>query len=328
MMSLRGLILFILFGIASIRVCAGVYDPLQVDAAASAGHFDTEVIDSSRSGRAIPLRIYLPASDLKAPVVLFSHGLGGSREGSSYLGRHWSARGYVAVFLQHPGSDESVWRGLPPAQRLAALTKAGNLDQFMQRVFDVTATLDQLEKWNRAAEHPLRSRLDLRHTGMSGHSFGAVTTQAVSGQATMRGLQQFTDKRIDAAIVMSPSTPRQASAAVAFGKVDVPWLLMTGTRDTAPIGNQDMTSRLAVFPALPDGGKYQLVLNEAEHSVFTDRALPGDAKPRNPAHHPAILALTTAFWDAWLKQDEAARTWLDGDGARSALAAADRWQKK
>jgi predicted dienelactone hydrolase len=28
----------------------------------------------------------------------------------------------------------------------------------------------------------LRGRLDLSHVGMSGHSFGAVTTQCLSGQ--------------------------------------------------------------------------------------------------------------------------------------------------
>lgn len=41
---------------------------------------------------------------------MFSHGLGGSRSGSAFLGEHWAARSYVAVSLQHPGSDDSVWK--------------------------------------------------------------------------------------------------------------------------------------------------------------------------------------------------------------------------
>ena len=45
---------------------------------------------------------------LDAPVVLFSHGLGGSREGYGYLGSYWAAHGYVAVHLQHIGSDETM----------------------------------------------------------------------------------------------------------------------------------------------------------------------------------------------------------------------------
>jgi hypothetical protein len=99
-------------------------------------------------------------------------------------------------------------------------------------------------------------------------------------------------------------------------------------KDVAPIGGATLESRLAVFPALPPGSKYELVLDGAEHSAFTDRALPGDALPRDPNHHRAILALSTAFWDAFLRGDESARRWLDGDGPRSVLELADRWRRK
>ncbi|HSV73506.1 MAG TPA: hypothetical protein VLH79_07085 [Chthonomonadales bacterium] len=108
----------------------------------------------------------------------------------------------------------------------------------------------------------------------------------------------------------------------------IPWLLMTGTRDVALIGDAGVASRLAVFPALPPGGKYELVLHDAEHSAFTDRALPGDTRPRNPDHHRAILAISVAFWDAHLRGDEGARAWLDGDGPRGVLDPKDRWQRK
>jgi hypothetical protein len=76
------------------------------------------------------------------------------------------------------------------------------------------------------------------------------------------------------------------------------------------------------------GSAYELVLHDAEHSAFTDRALPGDSGPRNPNHHRAILALSTAFWDAYLKADPAARAWLDGVGPRTVLESNDRWQTK
>jgi hypothetical protein len=70
------------------------------------------------------------------------------------------------------------------------------------------------------------------------------------------------------------------------------------------------------------------VLNNAEHSVFTDRALPGDKEKRNLNHHRAILALSTAFWDSYLHDDAVAKKWLDGDGPRQILEPADEWQKK
>lgn len=88
------------------------YDPLAVSAQPRQAPLDLTVRDEERR-REIPLRIYLPAATAPAAAVLFSHGLGGSREGNAYLGTHWASRGYVAVFLQHPGSDKSVWRDKP-----------------------------------------------------------------------------------------------------------------------------------------------------------------------------------------------------------------------
>ena len=127
---------------------------------------------------------------------------------------------------------------------------------------------------------------------------------------------------------MSPSAPRAGDEDQAFGGVNIPWLLMTGTLDTALIGEADLSSRLAVYPALPAGGKYELVLEGAEHSAFGDRPLPGERGPRNPRHHPSILALSTAFLDAWLRQDPQAKAWLDGEGPRGILDPKDRWQRK
>lgn len=302
------------------------YDPLRIDKDQPT-QTDLTVKDQKRS-RDIPIRVYLPKEKIPAPVVLFSHGLGGSREGSAFLGSHWAARGYVAVFLQHPGSDESLWKDKPPAQRMAALRAAADLENFRLRIDDVRAVLDQLDEWNKTNGNPLAGRLDLKRIGMSGHSFGAVTTQAVSGQRFVRSAA-MTDARIKAAVIMSPSGARAGGdQTLAFGGVKIPWMLLTGTKDTAPIGDADVASRLSVFPALPPGGKYELVLYNAEHSVFTDRALPGDAQPRNPNHHRAILAVTTAFWDAYLRDDAKAKAWLDGDGPRKILEQDDRWRRK
>lgn len=306
---------------------AADYDPLAVGGGVAIRHVDLSVLDLGRE-REIPIRVYLPGPTNAAPVVLFSHGLGGNRAGGAYLGEHWAARGYVTVILQHPGSDDSVWKDQPVAQRMAAMREAASGKNFLLRVKDVPAVLDGLRAWNDDERHPVFGRLDLTRVGMSGHSFGAVTTQAVSGQSLPVGGSPLTDPRIKAAIAFSPSRPRRGDAGIAFGAVKIPWMLMTGTRDVAVIGDADVPSRLAVFPALPPGNKYELVLNDAEHSAFTDRALPGDKIHRNPNHHRAILALSTAFWDAHLRMDGAALEWLRGDGPRSVLEEKDRWQMK
>lgn len=302
------------------------YDPLAVPAGTELpAPADFSVGDKARQ-REIPVRVYLPAGKAPAPVLLFSHGLGGTREMGAYLGKHWAARGYAVVYLQHAGSDDSVWKGQPAEKRMAAMQEAASKKNFTLRVKDVSAVLDALAAGNKDEKHPLAERLDLSRVGMSGHSFGAVTTQAVSGQSFV-GSARFTDPRIRAAIAFSPSSPKYGTAAAAFGAVKIPWMLMTGTKDVSVIGDTDVASRLAVYPALK-GEKYELVLDGAEHSAFTGSALPGETGRPNPNHHRAILALSTAFWDACLLQSAPARGWLQGPGPRSVLEEKDRWQFK
>ncbi|MDD5090622.1 MAG: dienelactone hydrolase [Candidatus Wallbacteria bacterium] len=302
------------------------YDPVNVAGMSNPYTIDLTVSDPERK-REIPVRVYVPGSGKSHAVVLFSHGLGGSREGNSFLGQHWAQRGYVVVFLQHPGSDETVWKETRPLFRKMAMKKAASLENMLLRVKDVSAVITELEAWNAETGHRLCGRLDLTSIGMSGHSFGAATTQAVSGQRYL-GRAWFEDTRIKAAVIMSPSGANRGSAEKAFGQVTVPWLLMTGTDDDSLIADTKAGERLTVFPALPAGSKYELVLDMAEHSAFADRALPGDQLERNPNHHRVILALSTAFWDAYLLRDPAARIWLDSDGPESVLEKGDRWQKK
>lgn len=328
------MLISVLFGSWLARdAVADDYDPLKVESIAKVRSIDLSVSDPARD-REVLIRVYLPPDNAgepqrtPQPVVLFSHGLGGSRAGSPFLGKHWAARGYVAVFLQHPGSDESVWKDQRWANRMAAMREAASGKNYLLRAQDVPAVLDQLAKWNVETGHELAGRLDARKVGMSGHSFGGHTTQAVAGQKFPLGGQALTDDRVKAAIVMSPSAPERGDLNAAFGSVKIPWLLMTGTHDTAVIGSQTPASRRRVFPALASGDKFELVLDKAEHSVFTERPLPGDREQRNPNHHRAILALSTAFWDAYLREDTAAQTWLTGDGPLRILEPADVWQRK
>lgn len=99
------------------------YDPLAV-ANGQPRTLDLVVADEGRE-REIPLRVYLPGERSPAPVVLFSHGLGGSREGNAYLGptgrsaATWpcssSTRGATrrCGATSRPGSDEARWSGQP-----------------------------------------------------------------------------------------------------------------------------------------------------------------------------------------------------------------------
>ncbi|MFK7766402.1 MAG: alpha/beta hydrolase family protein [Mariniblastus sp.] len=299
------------------------YDPLQAIAKA-------EVKDDqfTYDDRNVPLRVYLPESSEPSPVLLLSHGLGGTREACTFLGKHWASRGYAVVAMQHAGSDFDVIKNAPRAKRFQALKEAASGANAKARNEDVKATIDFLEQQNKSGGK-YAERFDLTKIGMSGHSFGAVTTQAVSGQSYGQRGQLNTDSRIDAACAFSPSPPTVGSSAGPFQKVAIPWMLMTGTKDDSPIGrNSDPNSRREVFKGLPSSGHfYELVLHGAEHSAFAD-AKRLRKSSRNPNHHKAIKALSTAFWDAHLKQDTAARKWLDTSEAKSVLEPKDEWQRK
>lgn len=302
------------------------YDPLVINEELSVEVFDQDVFDAKRDMK-IPVRLYVPFPHDLRPVVIFSHGLGGSRENNVYLGKHWAGRGYVTVFLQHPDSDESVWKGKGPANFMTSMQQAASGKNLKSRVQDTKALLDQLEIWNNEDGCPIRGMLDLTRIGLSGHSFGARTTQAIGGQWFPIVGQGWNDARVKAAVMFSPSGPKRGNAGQVFAGVKIPWLLMTGTRDVGKIGGSALEDRLNVFPHLPEKGKYELVLFDAEHSAFSERAMSGDAE-KNPNHHRVILALTTAFWDAWLRNNESAKAWLEGTGPASVLEEKDRWQKK
>lgn len=280
--------------------------------------------------RVIPIKVYLPKTKRPVPIILFSHGLGGSRDNNAYLGRYWAENGYLGVFIQHPGSDSDIWKNSKPRERLAALKSAANLENSRARIQDVRSVIDQLEIWNQTNEHALSGRLDIEHIGMSGHSFGAVTTLRVAGLKPPFG-QATPDERISAFMVMSPQ-PGGNNPQVALRSVKKPMLCMTGTDDRSVI-NRRLTPemRQQVYESLPAGDKYQLVLQDANHMSFSDSTSSRLRKQtRNPQHHAAIQAISVKFWDAYLNHKPEAKKWLQStdpfkDGQ---LAPADSWKWK
>lgn len=304
------------------------YDPLKTTGnkpktSVATWHDDTR-------NRDVPVRFYFPKSQEPAEIVIFSHGLGGSRDNNAFLGEHLAQRGYIVIFVQHPGSDESVWKGQRPAQVMPAIQRAASGQNLKLRAEDIPFVINQMEAENKRSGSPLFNRLNLKKIGMSGHSFGALTTQAVGGQWFPAIGNGWNDSRITAATMYSPSISKGSDPKKQFASVKIPWLLMTGTKDKAIVGGQSAEDRLAVFPALPAGNKYELVLFDGLHSAFGDgdRTLPGESGSKNPNHHRAMKAITTAFWDTYLKSDKAAQNWLNGNGPRSVLEEKDTWKKK
>lgn len=282
--------------------------------------------DSSRS-RNLPVKIYFPSGgDDRFPVILFSHGLGGSREGYAYLGRNWASHGYVSVHLQHPGSDDSVWRGSLPAEVMNRLREAARNPRAAQdRYRDVKFALDRLSELDRAAElegepNPLAGRLDLERIGMAGHSFGALTTLAAVGQRVEIPRADVSDPRIRAAIPMS--APVTGWRETDYAAIRVPLMHMTGTLDDSPIGGTRAADRRIPFDRISQAEQYLIIFRDGDHMIFGGRSgMLGRLTGRNQdaEFHRLILAASLAFWDAYLRGDAEARRWLTEDGLESRL---------
>jgi len=183
-------------------------------------------IRSSHAGRVIPLRITFPQKKGTLPVILFSHGLGVSRNGYKYVRTYWTGRWYATIFLQHPGSDESLLQGVSSRQAVRNLRDAANRKNMNLRVDDVMDVLDAMSVWASDEKSTFYGRLDRNRVGTAGHSMGAKTAQIMIGQGRWLSSTRK-EKRIRADVLMSPSSLSLQSARLAFGLVTTPCLLLT-----------------------------------------------------------------------------------------------------
>ncbi|MCW3845642.1 dienelactone hydrolase [Sphingomonas sp. LB-2] len=269
-------------------------------------------------GREVPVRIRMPAGTAKAPVILFSHGLGGSTDAGTIWAKAWAEAGFIVIHIQHPGSDT-------PAVRANGFRASMGAEQLVARVGDVRFVIDRVAAHQRQDACDL-GRADADHIGMSGHSFGAHTTQAVAGQRYGSYGAAFADPRIKAAIAFSPS-PGQNSDSDAFGAIRIPFFSLTGSLDAVPqLTATTPEDRQRPFRAMPAGGKYLLVFDGANHAAFGGQHY----APRGPAPddhvEPIVIRLTTLFWRWTLMGDASAKVALDkGDPD---LGPQDRFEKK
>lgn len=276
--------------------------------------------EKRRTGqRDVPWKAYLPdASTGPAPVVIWSHGLGGSREGSRSLGRYLASHGYAAFHIQHPGTDAQAFKeaGAQGVMRSIRDNPRIVLDRYRDPAF----ALDEITKMARG---DLRGRIDPARAGISGHSFGAITAMTIAGQQLDNRLlaTHFGDDRFLAAFIMSPSVPRRGSPREAFSQMLMPIFHLTGTNDGSPIDDtMSPTDRLIPFAAIDNVDQYLLVLEGGTHWTFTDTETFQGADLTYSGieqHRTIVNTLAVAYWDAHLRGDKAAMAWLRGDGMKT-----------
>jgi dienelactone hydrolase len=267
-----------------------------------------------KRNRDVPAKIYFPTeSAAPFPVIVFSHGLGGTREGYEYLAQQWAANGFVSVHLQHIGSDDSAWRG--QAAPMQAMKQAANLQNAVDRPRDVSFAVDQLIELDKT-DPKLKGKLDLTHLGIAGHSFGAQTSmliagQRLGGQFISSRIGSLSDDRFKAVLAMSESVPvNRAKLDEIYSPIHIPTFFMSGTEDDSPLGDTKANERRMPFDHIPANPSYLLILTGGDHMVFSGR--PGRVRATDDAQQKILRVSSTAFFDGYLKGDASALKWLEG----------------
>jgi len=287
---------------------------------AVAGPFDTDaaadiVLHDAQRNKDLHVKVTYPKADGKFPVIVFSHGFGGSKDTYASLTAYWAARGYVVI---QPTHDDSI------AQRKANGEIHGVMQGFStlredisdpaawrNRTRDVSFVIDSLDEIERRVPGT-SGKLDHSHIGAGGHSFGALTTELLGGLTfTPPGAskpESLADRRISALLVLSGAGPRQHGVIESsWENITAPLMLMTGTRDMG-VGGLNPDMRIKPYELVHSVHKYAIVLQGGVHMTFT-------GMPAKTGIEPAVLFETvevasTAFWDAYLKNSEAAQTYL------------------
>jgi predicted dienelactone hydrolase len=281
--------------------------PPRFGPAVPGGSADFFFTDAPR-GRRIGVRIRWPAIQQANPLIVYSPGLGSGLSNGQAWCETWQRAGFVVVTLSHPHTNESLWdtRVTSFSQNM---TKALDAAQYPARVADCRYVLDlclrdkELSKW-----------IDPDRIGAAGHSYGALTVQALAGQA---GPSQR-DDRIRAFVSLSPGAGSKASAA-RMKLVKLPFLSLTGKQDgkVSFIHASEhirlgvpLAQRLWVHEALPAGNRFLVVLDQADHMSFAgetvnrptvrfSRDVPqSDEADRQIWHR--VSALSTQFFQASL----------------------------
>ncbi|MBL0122474.1 MAG: alpha/beta fold hydrolase [Betaproteobacteria bacterium] len=266
--------------------------------------------DGSRD-RSVPARLYLPVigngiAAHPVPLVVFSHGIGGSREGYKYLGRFFAANGYASLHLQHVGSDRQLWFG-NPFSLLSRLNGAAQESEAINRVRDLSFALDQL------LASDIGARVDRERIIAAGHSYGANTTMLAAGAQVERDgrMLPLRDARIKAAILLSaPPFYGADNTGRILGAINIPTLHITATDDeiVIPGYRSGLTDRLDVYQAMGNGHaapKALAVFKGGSHSIFTDRMGTGGIE-LNPKVKAATRDLAVAFLNALFAGDSGA----------------------
>lgn len=266
----------------------------------------------------IPYKVYFPAGGGPHPVIVFSHGFGGNKDAFAVAGRHWASHGYVVI---HPSHADGLERRSSDAaatdQEGPQQTRQGRLLQRLSdpariadRVADIVLVIDCLDKLPEAVPS-LQGRVDATRIGVGGHSFGAYTAMLIGGVTVDLGGEKgrsFRDERVTCILPISgQGAGQQGLTDTSWSALALPMMTITGSRDRGA-GGHGVEWKKEPYRLSQPGDKYLVVIDGANHFSFGGR-LGG----RSAGVSDVVIALSTHFWDAYLKDSEVSQQYLQSD---------------
>jgi predicted dienelactone hydrolase len=276
------------------------------------------VLHDAKRNKDVPLRIFYPTAAGKYPVIVFSHGAGGSQSCCESLTRHWASYGYVTLQPTHDDSIKERRNGgeaLAPRQGIQDALK--NPVRWESRPQDISFVIDSLAELQKRIPG-LADKLAAERIGVGGHSMGAYTAEAIGGASVdlpNHPGASFFDSRVRAILALSPQGPGQFGLTEnSFGKLTLPFMGVTGSLDSLGSLASPGWHRIPFERSQP-GNKVELFIEGARHSSFVRADTPFSAAVAPQA--TTILGYTNAaslaFWDAYLKDHPAAKGYLQSD---------------
>ncbi len=293
---------------------------------------DNITLKDERRNCELPVRVYYPQESGSFPVIIFSHGTGGSKESFSYLGTFWASCGYVCIHPTHLGSDFSLLQKIG-LQALLEITNQPEL--WLKRPQDISFLIDSLSELEQQIP-ALVGKINQSFIGVSGHSYGAYTTMLLAGAVIeMPGNQTASFGRDDRAWVFLPISPpgtgRLGLNDCSWDKIAAPMMSVSGSKDQGWEG-EPASWRREAFKYMRPGDKYHVLIKGANHFSF-DPDVGTGRKPfqkinrinqiagrQNPQELESKMLIKSylktasiAFWDAYLKFKKPAKDYLSSD---------------
>ena len=255
--------------------------------------------------RSVPLKIFYPQTGGSYPLIVLSHGTFSSIDRYDLIANYWAAQGYVVILPQHKDANYGV----------RPTSYAVMQDVAMSRVEDMSRVLDELAAL--AQQLPiLASKINHDHYVAAGHSMGTQVAMLVTGMQFKTGysgeLMVATEDRFAALILVSDPGKMRLMPTDTWLASNVPTFMATGTDDFGVMGQRSKSAEAQseVLPGDARVDRYSLLLEGGDH--YFGGLIQKDVEAEPDVEGLTIFnATSSAFLDAYIKDSDTAKIWLD-----------------